>query len=363
DINLTKESVRTLYTNYTYTPNHRHFHCALSVGKITREKDGESLNRNTLYTPTMALVSICHHGMTYAAGRYLHNRRVATRDAHRRVIDSPCKASYFIRIQSSTLGVEIQKMKFFILMMSLGGALCYLPPGKDSILSGIFLRDLLARIRGDGGGDGVSYVDFTDGLPALDAAGLFPADYDTAGRGEALGDRLQPALRDREYLRHGSLWGNQFISGGSGEGNQLLRPDEGMKNNHEIKTDSTLPAYCNPPNPCPVGYSEDQGCIEEFENSASFSRRYQAAQDCMCDTEHMFECPNPGSMSEGDSMDLMDDFGFNNMLQQTLKLDQVYPHKNLVAKKFHSYKSEKTNPFLMGEKLPVAAKKGIHVPF
>ncbi|KAJ8931326.1 hypothetical protein NQ314_015772 [Rhamnusium bicolor] len=45
-----------------------------------------------------------------------------------------------------------------------------------------------------------------------------------------------------------------YVSGGAGEGNQLLRP-EGLKNKQEVKTDSTLPAYCNPPNPCPVGYS------------------------------------------------------------------------------------------------------------
>lgn len=60
----------------------------------------------------------------------------------------------------------------------------------------------------------------------------------------------------------------------------------------EVKTDSVLPAYCNPPNPCPVGYTEADGCIETFENSAAFSRAYQASQDCMCDTEHMFDCPS-----------------------------------------------------------------------
>lgn len=30
---------------------------------------------------------------------------------------------------------------------------------------------------------------------------------------------------------------------------------QGMKNKQEVKTESTLPAYCNPPNPCPVGYT------------------------------------------------------------------------------------------------------------
>lgn len=34
----------------------------------------------------------------------------------------------------------------------------------------------------------------------------------------------------------------------------------------------------------------EDGCLEEFENTAAFSREYQAAQDCMCDTEHMVIC-------------------------------------------------------------------------
>ena len=53
-----------------------------------------------------------------------------------------------------------------------------------------------------------------------------------------------------------------------------------------------LPAYCDPPNPCPIGYTSADGCIEDFENTSEFSRRYQASQNCICDTEHMFDCPN-----------------------------------------------------------------------
>ena len=36
-----------------------------------------------------------------------------------------------------------------------------------------------------------------------------------------------------------------------------------------------LPAYCDPPNPCPIGYTEADGCIEDFENTSDFSRQYQ----------------------------------------------------------------------------------------
>ncbi|KAG5895101.1 hypothetical protein JTB14_036376 [Gonioctena quinquepunctata] len=230
------------------------------------------------------------------------------------------------------------EMKILLLILFMTEAYCYMPAGKDNFFSGYFLRDLVNRINGKGisEGDGVSYLDFTDGL-ALDSRSLprgleeepmFPLDYDTMR-----GFNVHPR---EEYLQPSSLWGKQYISGGAGEGNQLLHP-EGIKNKQEVKTDSTLPAYCNPPNPCPVGYTEGQGCIVDFENTASFSRRYQASQDCMCDTEHMFECPNSNSMDD-DNVDMMDDFGFNTLI-----------------------KSKKINPFLMGEKLPVAAKKGNNV--
>ena len=61
-----------------------------------------------------------------------------------------------------------------------------------------------------------------------------------------------------------------------------------------------LPAYCDPPNPCPKGYTAEDGCIEveEFDNEAEFSRNYQAAQSCMCDSEHMFSCPQDNSFSQ-----------------------------------------------------------------
>lgn len=43
--------------------------------------------------------------------------------------------------------------------------------------------------------------------------------------------------------------------GGAGEGKQRLKPDGTVQNQKQVKTDAALPAYCNPPNPCPEGYS------------------------------------------------------------------------------------------------------------
>lgn len=65
----------------------------------------------------------------------------------------------------------------------------------------------------------------------------------------------------------------------------------------------------------------EMNCLEEFENTAAFSRKYQAAQDCMCDTEHMFYCPDMGG--DPDSEEVVggfDDMEFNRFLQRTLQV-------------------------------------------
>nr|AEE62827.1 unknown [Dendroctonus ponderosae] len=212
------------------------------------------------------------------------------------------------------------KSIIFVLVLPFTSILAYLPSEQEGLLPGVVLRDIS------------KYLELNDGLP-LDTRALsrnedgqlFPLDY------ENLGDvNMYPSIRDQEYLQQTSLWGNQYISGGAGDGNQILTP--GIKTTkQEIKTDASLPAYCNPPNPCPVGYNEDQGCLSDFENTSSFSRDYQLLQDCMCDTEHMFDCPRA-------TKPLVDEFC--NLLR--------------------SFEKMKTNPnpFLAGEKLPVAAKKG-----
>lgn len=95
--------------------------------------------------------------------------------------------------------------------------------------------------------------------------------------------------RDEEFLPENTLWGYQYISGGSGE--QHLTPQGKEKTTQEVKSDKNLPAYCNPPNPCPIGFTERDGCFMNFENSAENNQKYQAGQDCPCDADHMFSCP------------------------------------------------------------------------
>lgn len=104
-----------------------------------------------------------------------------------------------------------------------------------------------------------SFLDFPDSRMNLGARSiakdleeeqLYPVDYDNLGEAN-----LHPSIRDQEFLQQSSLWGSQFMSGGAGEGIQRLKPEGTLKNKQEIKTDATLPAYCNPPNPCPLGYT------------------------------------------------------------------------------------------------------------
>ncbi|CAG2061313.1 unnamed protein product [Timema podura] len=82
----------------------------------------------------------------------------------------------------------------------------------------------------------------------------------------------------------------------------------------------------------------------------------------MCDTEHMFDCPVSSGRdlqgSNGAPGSELTDSDINRIMEQFQVTDQ---HKSLVAKKFHVKKD--SNPFLRGEKLPVAAKKGINVNY
>jgi hypothetical protein len=179
---------------------------------------------------------------------------------------------------------------------------------------------------------------------------------------DTIQDTRESMLRDQEMLQHSSLYGHQYMAGGAGEGKQRLKPNGSIKNVLEIKSDDVLPAYCNPPNPCPVGYSFEDGCTENFVNTATFSREYQSAQDCMCDAEHMFECPGVNKndlnalaesiKNQGDIMDSTLD-----KILEEMHLEGE--HKTSVAKKHHVKKDY--NPYLTGDKLPVVAKKVPHL--
>lgn len=109
-------------------------------------------------------------------------------------------------------------------------------------------------------------------------------------------DSIKTDARDEESESHSSLVsGFQYVSGGAGEGKQHLTPDGHMSNKDEVKSDEDLPAYCHPPNPCPVGYiGEDCDSRPHEEFTSEYSKRYQEQQNCMCDSDHN-ECHKPRS--------------------------------------------------------------------
>ncbi|EFN68335.1 Neuroendocrine protein 7B2 [Camponotus floridanus] len=169
-----------------------------------------------------------------------------------------------------------------------------------------------------------------------------PADYDGM-------DTLNPnpSIRDQEYLQHSTLWSHQRNNNNNNNNNNnknksndrhRIQPT-GLKGIKDEKAENPLPAYCTPPNPCPVGYTSENNCLTNFENVATFSRDFQNAQDCMCDTEHMLECSGDTGNSNSLSNVQISDSDFDEIVEQF----------------------QEENPFFRGEKLPIAAKKGIHV--
>ncbi|XP_043488768.1 uncharacterized protein LOC122515458 [Polistes fuscatus] len=194
-----------------------------------------------------------------------------------------------------------------------------------------------------------SYADYVDNsrLPddfdkAKEIPIDLPADYEGVDRFSP-----NPSTRDQEYLQHSTLWSHQ-------DANDYYRGNDrhriqatggikggikgGMKSGKNEKTENALPAYCTPPNPCPIGYTSENNCLTEFENTATFSRHYQSIQDCMCDTEHMADCPSNSNRLPGMHISNSD-------------FDQIV----------EEFREE--NPFFQGEKLPIAAKKGINVVY
>jgi hypothetical protein len=146
--------------------------------------------------------------------------------------------------------------------------------------------------------------------------------------GEPHSDYSDLLEQQEELLSHGTPTANEAPSAGvfvgSGGGTTKANPPK--------NSGAVLPAYCDPPNPCPIGYTSKDGCIEDFENTSEFSRAYQGRQNCLCDSEHMFNCP-----AESDAKDQTFLAGFPPSLGSEL---------------------EPENPFLQGTKLSIAAKKG-----
>ncbi|XP_074441107.1 neuroendocrine protein 7B2 isoform X6 [Larus michahellis] len=106
-----------------------------------------------------------------------------------------------------------------------------------------------------------------------------------------------------EYPAHQAmnLVGPQSIEGGAHEGLQHLGPYGNIPNIVAELTGDNVPkdfsedqGYPDPPNPCPIGKTVDDGCLENTPDTAEFSREYQLHQH-LFDPEHDY--PNMGKWS------------------------------------------------------------------
>ncbi|KAK3093414.1 hypothetical protein FSP39_015381 [Pinctada imbricata] len=168
----------------------------------------------------------------------------------------------------------------------------------------------------------------------------------------------EASIRDQEYQEHSPLWGYQSVSGGTGDGKEHPK---------EVKTDKVLPAYCNPPNPCPIGYTEEDNCLTHFENTPQNNVRLMKEQDCPCDTEHMID--NCGAKNKVDTKSddsankLMDELNLenNDFLSTSEKRVRVVAKKSphtIKKRKAELPDMEAINPFFGGYHREVRAKKG-----
>lgn len=174
--------------------------------------------------------------------------------------------------------------------------------------------------------------------------------------------------RDQEHLEHSALQGLHAVAGGTLEGEPPQK---------QVKSDKPLPAYCNPPNPCPLGKTAKDNCVENFENSMENNKALLAQQDCPCDTEHMWTCP-PGQktvtskgsggqaalnkvMSELAELHSESQLSLENnpYLTSGIKRDKLVAKKSpgLARHKRSQEQEEEWNPYFEGKQLEVAAKK------
>ncbi|KAH9507185.1 hypothetical protein Btru_056570 [Bulinus truncatus] len=149
-------------------------------------------------------------------------------------------------------------------------------------------------------------------------------------------------LRDEEHTENSDLHGFQSVSGGTAEG---------APNAKQVKTDKQLPAYCSPPNPCPLGkIAAKDNCVENFVNSADNNQKLLSEQDCPCDTEHMFTCPQgqPDCLVQGLSG------------SQQMALNKVIDELSKIR---HNGEGLENNPNLSAsrKRLTLVAKKSPHM--
>ncbi|CAG9578637.1 unnamed protein product [Danaus chrysippus] len=168
----------------------------------------------------------------------------------------PHKPIPLVIINRSEMGIP----KMLVMAISIAGAMAFIPHGsigvKEHMLTEALLREVVERMGKDFNDAASTYLDFpNDRHLSLMSRANKDVEHEQLDYDSLIDGNPNPSLRDQEYLQHSSLWGHQYVSGGAGEGEQRLQPSGLVANRQLIKTDAVLPAYCNPPNPCPVGYT------------------------------------------------------------------------------------------------------------
>lgn len=121
----------------------------------------------------------------------------------------------------------------------------------------MLIRDLLERMTGGEMEDQDSYLDtgssYVRGMPDKEIPIELPIDYD------GIDTPLNPktSIRDQEYLQHSTLWSHQQPLNNYKPNDRHNAKQVSKNKAKDGKTESQLPAYCTPPNPCPVGYTSE----------------------------------------------------------------------------------------------------------
>ncbi|CAH8448978.1 unnamed protein product [Schistosoma turkestanicum] len=192
--------------------------------------------------------------------------------------------------------------------------------------------------------------------------------------------------RRNEIAYQNPLWGEHKVSGGSSETGQwidyallgagaqdLLNNDTSFDNlnlSSELESSHTeskvdnLPAYCDPPNPCPLNYQSNDlptPCDHDIEDTIEFNRQWILSKmqngECSCDSEHMDNCPVESNENEHKT-------NFVSAQKTNGKIFLVNPYlrgesrKRLVAKKrVKRSRIYHYNPYLLGSVHKTAVKK------
>ena len=100
-----------------------------------------------------------------------------------------------------------------------------------------------------------------------------------------------------EQMSTNYLWGEHKITGGADEGEQWLDSNPFPVHKLPKPKPNKLPAYCDPPNPCPIGMNPQEAaspCDLDIPDTKEFNQQWildkMMSGECSCDREHMRNC-------------------------------------------------------------------------